>query len=156
VSATHWGVLLAAMTLVVAIPTLILMAVQELRARERADVEWQVERTSQGVFRITNVGEDATRHVTVEMWSRDEIETARAKRLDAGEHLSLELPGRVTRGSDHVEGLPEPYPRDPPASPSLRARSAALRSSSATLNRHKSRSRLSGAHGGGLGRPTSL
>lgn len=71
---TEWGVLLAGITLLVTIPTLLLMVVQEIRARERADVEWQVECTSQGKFRVTNVGADAARNVGVEMWSRNEIE----------------------------------------------------------------------------------
>lgn len=110
-TATEWGVLLAAITLVVTIPTLILMVVQELRARERADVEWQVECTSQGNFRVTNVGADTARKVIVEMWSHSEIERTRAKKLAAQDHLDLELPGRVAHGPDPVEGLPEPYPR---------------------------------------------
>lgn len=111
VTATDWGVLLAGATLIVTIPTLLLMVLQEIRARERADVEWQVECTRQGNFRVTNVGADAARKVTVEMWSRSEIEKTRAKRLNARDHLDLVLPGRVAHGPDPVEGLPEPYPR---------------------------------------------
>ena len=101
------------MTLLMTIPTLLLLIVQEVRARERADVEWQVERTSQGVFRVTNVGADAARNVGVEMWSRDEIEKVRANKVGAHDHLDLELPGRVVHGPEPVEGLPEPYPRPP-------------------------------------------
>lgn len=110
-TATEWGVLLAGITLVVTIPTLLLMVIQEIRSRERADVEWQVESTTQGTFRVTNLGADAARNVTVEMWSRTELERTHAKQLDAQGHLDLELPGRAARGPDPVEGLPEPYPR---------------------------------------------
>jgi hypothetical protein len=110
-TATEWGVVLAGITLVVTVPTLLLMVVQEIRARERADIEWQVECTSQGSFRVTNVGADAAHNVTVEMWSLSEIERIRAKKLDALDYLELKLPDRVAGGPDPVEGLPEPYPR---------------------------------------------
>lgn len=106
-----WGVLLSALTLAVAVPTLTLMVVQEFRARERADVEWEVARIGEGEFRVTNVGADIARQVRVEMWSADELKTANTRKLKSRGELVLRLPSRAARGPDPVDHLPEPYPR---------------------------------------------
>ena len=87
------------------------MVIQEIRARERADVEWEVACTSQGTFRVTNVGADLAHKVSVEVWSRDEIEKTCVNKLDAHGRVDLALPRRVAHGPDPVGGLPDLYRR---------------------------------------------
>ena len=106
-SAEEWGVVA---TVVLGLPVLYFTFRQELRARARDDVEWDVERIEQGVFALRNSGQDTAHKVTVEMWTDQEIERLTVKKVESGDVVRVTLPKRKATGPLPVDGLPpEPY-----------------------------------------------
>lgn len=110
VTIAQLGLFVGALTLAVTVPTLLLAARQELRARDRGDIVWEVTPSSQGVFVVRNTGQDVARHVRIEAWTRHELEQSSHRLIAADEHVKVTLPLRQKSGPDPVD-VPKPYPR---------------------------------------------
>lgn len=91
------------------------------RNSERSDVQWQVSRKSQGVFRVLNVGNDPAYEVRAEAWDKYDLESKTADKLERFEDLTITLPTRAEIGPDETDvptpltlSLPEEPPTDMP------------------------------------------
>ncbi|MDL4815473.1 hypothetical protein [Actinomadura opuntiae] len=105
-----------------AAPTLWLTWLAHRRARERSDVQWQVQRVEEGVFDVVNLGRDPAFKVAVEMWTETEIESTDADKVEPKTSVRVRLPRRA--GGEYAPvDLPrsmfDEVPDEPPEFPDV-------------------------------------
>lgn len=77
------------------------------RNSERSDVQWQVERVSEGVFRAVNVGSDPAYEVTMEAWDKFDLVSENGNMIERFNDLTITLPTRKKAGPEPT-GVPKP------------------------------------------------